>query len=190
MMTNPQLLGLNPDTIQRNAEALQGLGLTKAKIATLAHLLGRDPDTIQGNAEALQALGLTRAKIATNAALLGRHRETIQRNYRFLRNLMPKDVISNFGQMLGNSQTTVEGSVQYLYGLGVDHERYPYVLTTSTCKRRKVNTLLRVRYGLTDCLPLSERKKLYEKAKAFIRSQPRILTMSTKKIRERFARAA
>ncbi len=187
--TNAHLLGMNPETIQRNAEFLMQLGLTKEKIASQAHLLGMNPETIQRNAEFLMQLGLTKEKMASQAHLLGRDPETLQRNYEFLRRFYSrKDILEN-PQYLGYSRKTAFAHVSYLYEFGVNHEQF-LVITTPKCKRKKVAVLLREKYGYDENLNNNEKKELIENAKRFVRSKPHILSMSEKKIKEKYREAA
>src|SRR3990167_1086146 len=64
-----ELLGRDPETIERNYKSLRSLGLTDEKIASRAELLGRDPETIERNYKSLRSLGLTDEKIASRAEL-------------------------------------------------------------------------------------------------------------------------
>ena len=186
-----QLLGRDPDTIQRNADCLKGLGLTPENIVSRAELLSMNPDTIQRNADCLKELGLTPEKIASRADLLGRNPDAIQKNYEFLRRFFTKKTICNQAQLLGSSSETVESSVQYLHSLGVDHEKYASPAATSVgCKRKKLLVILKERYGFSADLSQSEKKELLEKARAFVRSNPVVLSLSEKTIRKKFALAA
>ncbi|MDD5172488.1 MAG: hypothetical protein PHF60_05650, partial [Candidatus ainarchaeum sp.] len=188
--TNAALLCRDPETIQRNADLLQKLGITPKKIATHAQLLGMNPDTIQRNADSLQKLGLTPKKIASRAELLGINPETIQRNYEFLRKFLPKETICRYAQLLGNSPETVEGSVQFIRGLDVGYVKYHYLHTTPNCKRKKILTVAKERYGYLFDLSMAEKIELVEKAKEFIRNKPYILAMSGKAIKREYGTKA
>src|SRR3989344_2348947 len=72
------LLGMNPETIEKNYQRLSTLGLKDDKIASRAELLGMNPETIEKNYQRLSALGLKDDKIASRAELLGRDSKTIE----------------------------------------------------------------------------------------------------------------
>jgi hypothetical protein len=183
-----ELLGVNPETIQWNADLLQKLGLTPEKIATNAQLLSFNSETIQRNADSLKKLGLSPEKIATLAHLLGNNPETLQRNYEFLRQFLPKEVVCKNAQLLGNASETVKASVQFMKDLGVDYVAHPYVSTTPNCKRKKVLAVARERYGYASDLSWADKTELVEKAKEFIRKYPNILFISEKTIARKYGK--
>ncbi|NYZ77690.1 hypothetical protein H0O02_05260 [Candidatus Micrarchaeota archaeon] len=182
-----QLLGRDPEMLQRNADALKKLGLTDEKIATNAALLGRDPETLQRNADALKKLGLTGEKITSRAELLGRDPETLQRNYECLRRFFSKDEITANAQLLGISKNTLLGSVQFLSALGVDYHKLPFACGTKVgTKRKKIAVLLREKYNYDANLNENERRELAEKAREFVRARPYILKMGEKAIKKTY----
>jgi hypothetical protein len=74
---------------------------------------------------------------------------------------------------------------------GVNHEEHPVAAgTTRECKRKKVATLLRVRFDYSTDLTLAEKKELLENAREFISKKPQILRMSERAIEKRFSKAA
>lgn len=77
---NAQLLGMNPETIQRNYNNLIDLEIKPGQIARQTHLLRRKPETIIRNYNNLLNLKIAPLKISTNASLLGMNPKTIQ-NY-------------------------------------------------------------------------------------------------------------
>jgi hypothetical protein len=187
----PNLIGVNSKTLQRKAQFLKELGISQEKIATHAQLLSLCPDTIREHARALKSLGFSSEKIAARPSLLGRCPDTLLRNYRALRSLFPRRTLLIMTQLLNNNLTTVQSSVWFLHELGLNHESFASMCSTTVqCKRRKIVALLQVRYGYSVDLPVEQKRELVGKARRFIRNQPRILTMSEKKIRERFAKAA
>jgi DNA-binding transcriptional regulator YhcF (GntR family) len=116
--TSAALLGLNPETIQRNYENLRGIGLSDEKIATLAQLLNRDPETIQRNYENLRRIGLSNEKIAQQAALLSRDPETIQRNYENLRRIgLSDEKIATNAALLSRDPETIQRNYDHHIGM-------------------------------------------------------------------------
>jgi len=112
------LLGMNPETIERNYQRLSALGLKDNKIASRADLLGRDPETIERNYQMLSALGLKDDKIATHAHLLGMNPETIERNYQMLSALgLKDDKIATNAHLLGRGPETIERNYRHHVGL-------------------------------------------------------------------------
>ena len=187
--TRSILLETPAETVGKTHQKLIELGLTPEKIASQARLLGMNPDTIQRNAEALKALGLTPEKIASQAHLLGRDPETIQKNYEFLRKFLPREAIQKQAQLLGSSQKTVEGSVQWINNIGVDYlSIVKCMATTPACKRKKVLALARARYGYGGSLSNADKKELIEKSRKFIRKRPSILAMGEKAIQKKYAK--
>ncbi len=113
-----ELLGMNPETIERNYQRLSALGLKDDKIASRAELLGMNPETIERNYRLLSALGLKDDKIASQAQLLGRDPETIERNYQRLSALgLKDDKIASQAQLLGMNPETIERNYQNHIGL-------------------------------------------------------------------------
>ncbi len=100
-----ELLGLHPDTVQRNYESLKRLGLSDDKIASRAELLGRDPDTVQRNYESLKRLGLS------------------------------DDLIRKYAFLLGQSTETVRASIKFCERVGIDYAIQPLVLETRTKRK-------------------------------------------------------
>ncbi|MDD2655532.1 MAG: hypothetical protein PHQ80_02585 [Candidatus ainarchaeum sp.] len=180
------LLGRNHESLQRNLVFLKALGLTTEKIATHTALLSRDPDTLQRNFNFLRALGFTPENIESQAALLSRDPDTLQRNFEYLRRFFSKASILKNPSIIGNSQETVEGSVQFLHSLGIDYETYSFVNTTPSCKRHKIAFLLREKFGYSQDLAQEEKKELIAKAREFVRRNPFALRFSEKRIKEKF----
>jgi len=176
-------------TILRAREKLAGLGVAPKKIATFAQLLCRDPATLQRNADSLRRIGLAPAAIAGNAQLLGMNPRTVRGNYDFLRRFFSKGTIRRNARLLGNSRETVFSSVQFLYGMGIDHEKYPCAHTTAGCKRRKIVELSRARFNCSADLPKEERMELLARARSFAKTYPTVLRLREKEVRARFARA-
>src|SRR3989344_4724475 len=118
------LLGINPETIEKNYQRLSALGLKDDKIASHAHLLGMNPKTIEKNYRRLSALGLKDDKIASRAELLGRDPKTIERNYRRLSALgLKDDKIASNAQLLGRDPETIERNYQRLLKLGLKDDK-------------------------------------------------------------------
>ncbi|MFP3950493.1 MAG: hypothetical protein ACLFUZ_05410 [Candidatus Micrarchaeia archaeon] len=183
------LLTSSVETVRKAYSKLIELGLTPEKIATLAHLLGMNPETIQRNADSLKELGLTPEKIASQAQLLGRDPETIQRNYEFLRQFLPREAILKNANFLGNSQKTIEGSVQWMSSMGVDYlGAIRCMATTPNCKRKKVLALAKARHGYNGSLSDADKRDLIDKSRKFIRKKPGILLMGEKAIQKKYAK--
>ena len=193
-----QLLGMNPETIERNYQKLSALGLKDDKIASQAHLLGRDPETIERNYKRLSNLGLKDSKIATLAHLLGRDPETIERNYchhvGLLRQIYEdrksgRELLTNQAQLLGISPETINANVQYLYSLGIDYNNAFLLGTTSQLKRKKMAWLLR---KVFDYRESENKRETINKMQEFVRENQQYLVKSISsldkakdKIRER-----
>jgi hypothetical protein len=113
-----QLLGHDPETLQRNFEFLRdNLHIKKGKIAGRAQLLGRDPETLQRNFDFLRdTLHLKRERIAELAQLLWRDPETLQRNFEFLRDKLriKGGKIASQAQLLGNDPETLQRNFEFL----------------------------------------------------------------------------
>ena len=74
MNPNPQILGMNPETIQNNSNYLINLGISSQRIKSRINLLGRNSRTIQNNYNYLRSLGITSKRIDTyNHLLTGTH---------------------------------------------------------------------------------------------------------------------
>ncbi len=210
--TSAALLGLNPETIQRNYENLRGIGLSDEKIATLAQLLNRDPETIQRNYENLRRIGLSNEKIAQQAALLSRDPETIQRNYDHHIGMLGgrgsgKSILTSQAQLLSRPPGTDDngskkslasggfaGTFQYLAyidrmsgnGHAPTHRRNPMLLgTTPTNKREKIAWLLREVYDYRKLGP-DEKKSAIKRVYRLVSDEPKLLlySISTLKMRK------
>ena len=122
--SHAHLLGMNPETIERNYQRLSALGLKDDKIASHAHLLGMNPETIERNYQRLSALGLKDDKIASQAHLLGRDPETIERNYQRLSALgLKNDKIASRAELLGRDPEIIERNYQRLSALGLKNDK-------------------------------------------------------------------
>src|SRR3989344_2700005 len=118
------LLGINPETIEKNYQRLSALGLKDDKIASHAHLLGMNPKTIEKNYQRLSALGLKDDKIASRAELLGRDPETIEKNYRRLSALgLKDDKIASKAELLGINPETIGKNYRRLSALGLKDDK-------------------------------------------------------------------
>jgi len=122
--SHADLLGRDPETIERNYQRLSALGLKPDKIASQAQLLGFNPETIERNYQRLLNLGLNDHQIATLAHLLGNNPETIERNYQRLLGLgLKDDKIASRADLLGRDPETIERNYQRLLNLGLnDHQ--------------------------------------------------------------------
>ena len=184
------LLGMDPETIERNCQRLIALGLSDNKIASQAHLLGRDPETIERNYKKLSALGLTDDKIASQAHLLGRDPETIERNYQHHVGLIRqnwqdkssgRDLLMDQAQLLAMSPETIESNVQYLCSLGVDYnDRFLLGLllgTTPQLKRKKMAWMLREIFDYRS-LSYEQKQEAMLDMYDFVRNNPQYLIKS------------
>ena len=150
-----ELLGRDPETIDRNYKALQRLGLSDEKIASQAHLLGMNPETIDRNYQ--------------------RHVGLLRQDYR--NRSSGRDLLITYAQLLGIPPNTIESNVQFLHNMGVDYNSGILLGTKTQTKRQKMAWMLR---ELFDYRNTSQDKKreaiggLYD----FIRDNPTILTKS------------
>ena len=118
------LLGMNPETIEKNYQRLSAFGLSNDKIASRAALIGMNPETVERNYQKLLALGLSADKIASRAELLGMNPETVEKNYQRLLALGLKgDKIIAHAQLLGRDPETVERNYQKLLALGLSADK-------------------------------------------------------------------
>ena len=187
------LLGMNPETIERNYQNLKKYGLTDKKIASRADLLERDPETIERNYQNLKKYGLTDEKIATNAALLGMNPETIERNYQNHISLLRQDytnrnsgreLLQGQAQLLGIPPETIEANVQFLHHRGIDYNNGLLLGTTAQLKRKKMAWMLRELFDYRQTA--SEDKEavigsLYD----FVRDNPNLLVPSISTLEKR-----
>jgi len=116
-----QLLGRNPETIERNHQILSALGLKDDKIASQAYLLGRDPETIKRNYQ--NHIGLLRENYQDRAS--------------------GRDLLTKQAQLLGISPETTNANVQFMYGLGIDYHDAFLLGTTVQLKRKKMAWMLK-----------------------------------------------
>ena len=149
------LLGMNPETIERNYQRLSALGLKDDKIATNAHLLGRDPENIERNYQ--------------------HHVGLLRQNYQD--RTSGRDILTNQAQLLGISPETINANVQSLYGLGIDYHDAFLLSSTPQLKRKKMVWMLRELFDYRDIMP-EQRKNTINSLYDFIRDNPRILTNS------------
>ena len=149
------LLGRDPETIERNYQRLQGLGLSDEKIATLAQLLGRYPETIERNYQ--------------------NHVGFLRQDYNNRNS--GRDLLINQAQLLGIPQVTIEANVQFLHSHGIDYNNGLLLGTTPQNKRRKIAYLLR---GLFDYrnLPQERKRQAVIQVYNFVRDNPRVLVYS------------
>ncbi len=189
--TYAQLLGRDPETIQRNYGNLRRIGLSEEKIATNAHLLSRDPETIQRNYGNLRRIGLSEEKIATYAQLLGRDPETIQRNYSNHIGLLGgrecgRSILTTFASLLGRSPDGFTATFQHLAyidrqggnGNAPIYEKNPILLgTTSAKQREKMAFLLREIYDYRK-LGSDEKKAAIKGVYRLVSDNPQLLACS------------
>ena len=151
-----QLLGRDPETIQRNYENLVEIGLTDSKIASRAELLGRDPETIQRNYDNLVSL--------------------FRDNYQDRNS--GKELITKHAGLLGISQETCENNIQFLYNLGIDYNKNPLLLnTTAKKKREKMAWLLKNCFDYSE-KPVEDRKETINQMYDLVRNNPSYLVKS------------
>ena len=151
-----ELLGRDPETIQRNYENLVEIGLKDSKIATHAQLLGRDPETIQRNYDNLVSL--------------------FRDNYQDRNS--GKELITKHAGLLGISQETCENNIQFLYNLGIDYNKNPLLLnTTAKKKREKMAWLLKNCFNYSE-KPVEDRKETINQMYDLVRNNPSYLVKS------------
>jgi hypothetical protein len=155
-----QLLGHDPETLQRNFEFLRdNLHIKKGKIAGRAQLLGRDPETLQRNFDFLRdTLHLKRERIAELAQLLWRDPETLQRNFEFLRDKLriKGGKIASQAQLLGNDPETLQRNFEFLRDKL--HIKKGKIASQAQLLGRDQKTLQRNFEFLRDRLHLKEKK--------------------------------
>ena len=150
-----ELLGMNPDAIERNYQALKELGLSNKKIASRAPLLGRDPDAIKRNYQ--------------------HHVGLLRQDYRNGRS--GRDLLLTYAQLLGISSDTLESDVQFLYGMGVDYNNGILLGTKPQTKRKKMAWMLRELFDYRN-IPQDKKPEAIRSLYAFIKEYPAILTKS------------
>ena len=150
-----ELLGRDPETIDRNYKALQRLGLSDDKIASQAHLLGMNPETIDRNYQS--------------------HVGLLRQNYQD--RTSGRDLLTNQAQLLGISPETMNANVQFLYGRGIDYNDAFLLGTTPQLKRKKMAWMLRELFNYRN-LPQEQKKKAIEGMYDFVRDNPTVLTKS------------
>jgi hypothetical protein len=112
------LLGKKPETIERNAEILEGLGIRGKKLSTNPRLLGMNPCSLQRNILILRRLGITRRKMATNASLLGKKLDTVVKGAQLLERIgLTKAAIANNAQLLLKNLESIRRNYGSLRGL-------------------------------------------------------------------------
>ncbi|MDO8460109.1 MAG: hypothetical protein Q7S74_03300 [Nanoarchaeota archaeon] len=184
IVSQAQLLGKDPETIERNHKRLRELGISNEKIATNANLLGMSLETMERNYQYLRNVGLKDSKIVSRAELLGMSSDTIERNYKYSVGLLRqnpenrnsgRDLLMMQAQLLGNSPKTINANVQYLSSLGIDYNNGLLLGTTPKQKRRKMAWLLR---EIFDYRNSEYKKETIHRMRKFVRENPIYLIKS------------
>ena len=158
--TYAQLLGRDPETIQRNYGNLRRIGLSEEKIATYAQLLGRDPETIQRN-------------YSNHIGLLG-GREC------------GRSILTTLASLLGRPPDGFTATFQHLAYIGMQgdsgnapiYERNHILLNTTPAKQReKIAFLLREVYDYRK-LGSDEKKATIKEVYRLVSDSPQLLVYS------------
>ena len=182
-----QLLGMNPDTIERNYQRLSGLGLKDEKIASRAELLGWDPETIERNYQKLSNLGLKDEKIASQAQLLGMNPDTIDRNYQNHIGLLRsnyedrnsgKEILLQQAQLLGVSPDTLESNVQWFADRKFAYGNGMLLGTKTQTKRKKLAWILREVFDYRTHQQ-DQRREVINNMYSFVADNPNLMIKST-----------
>ncbi len=150
-----ELLGMDPETIERNYQRLSALGLKDDKIASQAQLLGMDPETIERNYQS--------------------HVGLLRRDYQD--RTSGRDLLMNQAQLLGTSPETISSNVQFLHSIGVGYDDAFLLGTTPQLKRKKMAWVLRELFDYRT-IPQEQRKNSINSLYSFIRDNPRVLINS------------
>lgn len=124
IVKNPQLLGSDPETLQRNYKFLINLGIVPEKISYYAQMLVIRQESIQRNFEFLTKLGFTVRHINTSLSLLYRDLEILQKHYDYLINLgiEPKR-IRKHSSLLSLRSDTIQKKYEFLIDLGLSPKK-------------------------------------------------------------------
>jgi len=190
--SHADLLGRDPETIERNYQRLSALGLKPDKIASQAQLLGFNPETIERNYQRLLNLGLNDHQIAKHAELLGHNPETIERNYqshiRLLRQnyqdrTSGRDLLMTQAQLLGIPPESINANVQFLHRRRIDYHNAFLLGTSTQTKRKKMAWMLRELFDYR-ILPQERRRDAINNLYGFIKDYSRCLVSSIKTLEE------
>ncbi len=149
------LLGRDPETIERNYQALKQLGLTDDKIASNAHLLGRDPETIERNYQ--------------------HHIRLLRQDYQD--RVSGKSLLINQAALLGIPTETINANVQFMHSIGINYNNGFLLGTKPQTKRQKMAWMLRELFDYRE-VPEEQREDTMNKLYCFIRDNPRTLVSS------------
>ena len=149
------LLGMNPETIERNYQKLLSLGIKDKKIASRAGLLGMNPETIKRNYQ--------------------HHVSLLRQDY--IDRASGRDLLTNQASLLGISPETTNANVQFLYELGIDYYDAFLLISTPQRKRKKMAWMLRELFDYRN-LQQEQKRNAINKLYDFIRDYPRVLKKS------------
>jgi len=147
---------MNPETIERNYQALRRLGLTDSRIAANANLLGRDPETVKRNYEG-------------HVGLLGQD---------YTNRKSGRDFLLIYANLLGIPTETIEANVQFLSSHDINYSNGFLLGTTPKLKRKKMSWLLREIFNYNLEADVSEKRETIYKMRQFIRENPNVLIYS------------
>ena len=150
-----ELLGRDPETIERNYQRLSKLGLKDDKIATNAQLLGMNPETIERNYQ--------------------HHVGLLRQNYEDRDS--GRKLLTTHAQLLGINPKTIEANVQYLTAIGIDYNNGLLLGTTTKLKRKKMAWLLREIFDYREVLE-NKKQDTIQRMREFVRENPRYLINS------------
>ena len=153
--TYAQLLGKDPETIERNYQRLSALGLKDEKIASRADLLGRNPETIKNNYQ--------------------NHIRLLRKDYKDRDS--GRELLLTQAHLLGIPSTTIENNIQFLDHLEIDYHNGLLLGTTAQLKRKKMAWLLREVFDYRS-LPEKERHETIKRMYDFVRNNPQYLINS------------